>query len=127
MTLVLNNPGRPAIVVFSNRTDLVWLKLLKPGFRHCFAILRTENGWLTIEALSTGTVIAALPDYPRADLMAFYREAGHRCAVVMCGERPARALPWSPFTCVESVKRLIGLSAPRVRTPFQLWKHIFNI
>lgn len=35
-------------VVFADNTSLWWLKLLKPGFRHCYVILRfikPEDGW----------------------------------------------------------------------------------
>jgi hypothetical protein len=27
------------LVVFSGTTDIPWLRVLKPGFRHCFALV----------------------------------------------------------------------------------------
>ena len=36
-------------VVFSDNTSLWWLKLLKPGFRHCYIILKIKNSGLWVE------------------------------------------------------------------------------
>jgi len=35
-------------------------------------------------------------------------------------------LPWvfGPWTCVEQIKALVGIRAPWVLTPRQLWKHL---
>lgn len=35
-------------------------------------------------------------------------------------------LPWifGPWTCVEQIKALVGVRAPLVVTPRQLWKHL---
>ncbi|MCD8496748.1 MAG: hypothetical protein LRZ85_00855 [Alphaproteobacteria bacterium] len=34
-----------AYVVFTGRTDLPWLRWLKPGFRHCFVLLNDGRQW----------------------------------------------------------------------------------
>ena len=33
-------PPDLAIVAFTGQATLVWLRLLRPGFRHCFVLLR---------------------------------------------------------------------------------------
>ena len=37
-----------AYVVFTDNTDLWWLRLLKPSFRHCYLLLSGRGGrfWL---------------------------------------------------------------------------------
>jgi len=44
-----------ALVVFTGQTDLKWLHLLKPGFRHCFAIIGDGFDWVLINPLSHQT------------------------------------------------------------------------
>lgn len=122
----LGLPGEQAVVVFSDRADLGWLRVLRRGYRHCFVVLRGERGWIAVEALSNGTVVSEHPDASPRRLMAAYRRAGHRAVVVRCRAAERKPLPWSPFTCVESVKRLIGLRAPSVWTPYQLRKRLSN-
>ena len=120
----LAQPGDPAVVVFSDRSDLAWLRLLRPGFRHCFVVLRRSHGWLAVEALSNATVVSELPDAAAGEIAEAYRRAGHRSAIVRCHDHHRAPLPWAPFTCVESVKRLIGMRAPGIMTPYQLWERI---
>jgi hypothetical protein len=59
------------------------------------------------------------------DLAAFYREQGHR---VLVGQRPPprtrRRFALAPLTCVTVVKRLLGIDAPWVWTPWQLYTHL---
>ena len=52
-------------VVFADNTSLWWLKLLKPGFRHCYVILRLykTGRWLELNPLSN-QFLAAIYDYP---------------------------------------------------------------
>lgn len=40
-------------VVFQDEVSLWWLKVLKPGFRHCYILLPLEkNKWLEINPMS---------------------------------------------------------------------------
>lgn len=115
------------LVVFSGATTIPWLRLLRPGFRHCFAVWCDGRRWLTCDAMAHATHIAVHDLPPGFDMAAWYRAAGlrvvrvHPYAQQACPRTPA---PLAPFTCVESVKRLIGLRARRVVTPYQLWRHL---
>ncbi|MCI0752440.1 hypothetical protein [Teichococcus vastitatis] len=61
---------------FGGRADRLWMRLLRPGFRHCFAVLQDANGWTVVEPLS-GRLLVARPVLPAEfDLPAFYRRAG---------------------------------------------------
>ena len=72
--------GRRALAVFSGKADLRWLRLLRPGFRHCFVALEEAGRWVTVDPLAGYTDVALQPVPAAFDLAGFYRE---------------RASPWS--------------------------------
>lgn len=111
-------PDDCALVGFIGHTDLWWLRLLRPGFRHCFVAVRSGPFWVVVDPLSHHTrvqveTVAALAD--------FYRR--HGITVVRTRRRPAprRVAPWRPYTCVEAVKRILGIQAKGIFTPWQLY------
>jgi hypothetical protein len=121
--------GRPAAdqqmvwIGFGGRADQWWLRLLRPGFRHCVAALRDGGGWLVAEPLSGRLVLARL-DVPAAfDLPRFWRRAG----LTVLGPflpRPPRA-SWRPalrpLSCVGVCLALLGRD-DRVLTPHGLFR-----
>lgn len=127
----LGAPVRPwprvALVVFSGAAHLWWLRLLRPGFRHCFVALRFADSWVVVDPMAHQTEVAVFAAAPLAAVADAYRRLG--MTVVACPVRPAprRPAPWRPFTCVEAAKRLLGLRAARVFTPWQLYRHISHI
>ena len=50
-----------AWVVFCGDADLWWLRLLRPGFRHCFVALNDGTHWITMDPLSPHLEIAVQP------------------------------------------------------------------
>lgn len=109
------------LVGFVGHTDLWWLRLLRPGFRHCFAAIRQGPVWVVIDPMSHHTLmrVESCPD-----LMAFYVSRGITVVATRLRPPPHRPAPWRPYTCVEAVKRLLGLPAPWVLTPWQLYKFL---
>lgn len=114
-----------AIVVFEHRDARGVLRLLRPGFRHCFCLLRHEAGWLLCDPLKGGLRLDLVPSYDSQALLKHYRSIG-RIAIAgpLCGNFPAAPISMRPLTCVEIVKRTLGLAAPAVFTPFQLHAHL---
>ncbi len=127
-------PGsEEVLVVFVDGTTCPWLRVLRPGFRHCFAALRQGGRWLLVDPLKRSLEVRLLP--PEAagfDLAAFYLGQGHR---VLRGAVPRRDPPPAtgrgaalglprPLTCVETVKRLLGLDDGWVLTPWQLFRRL---
>ena len=112
------------LVVFSDQTDLWWLKFLRRGFRHCFILLRFGELWVSVDALAHKTEIMRidLPDH--FQLTSWLESQGE--TVVSCPVRPAylKTMWPSAFTCVESVKRILGLRKPFILTPWQLYQHL---
>lgn len=118
----MSTPGE-VLVVFADETRLPWLRLLRPGFRHCFAVVPDGDRWIAVEALSSGFVVALLPVPAGFDVADWYRRRGF--VVVAAPRRPPGRSAWpGPFTCVALVKRLLGLRAPGVLTPWQLFRRL---
>jgi hypothetical protein len=113
-----------ALVVFSGRADLAWLRLLRPGFRHCFVALGATGGWVCVNPLAHRTVVSVLPVEAGFDLAGWYRGRGLTVVETRIACPPRRQAPWRPYSCVEAVKRILGLRAPWVLTPWQLFRKI---
>ncbi|MDV7340949.1 hypothetical protein RYZ26_15185 [Terasakiella sp. A23] len=111
-----------ALVVFSDNAGVWWLKLLKPGFRHCFVILETDRGCIWLDPLSNNFTVKLLEGYELAGLLKWYRDQGMRVLKVNVDTTRATPHCWAPMTCVEVVKRLVGARDWRVLTPWQLYK-----
>ncbi|WP_241503857.1 hypothetical protein [Ferruginivarius sediminum] len=116
--------GRLALVVFSGRTDLWWLRPLRPGFRHCLVILREAGGWIVYDPMAHGTDLAflACAELSPGRLAAWLIQQGYIVAPARRRPFQPRPSPWVPFTCVEAVKRVLGIRARRVVTPWQLYR-----
>jgi hypothetical protein len=111
-------------IAFGGVADQPWLRLLRPGFRHCFAALRDEAGWTVLEPLSGRLMVARLPVAAGFDLPGFYRRAGLRVLGPFAAGAPAprRLPPLQPFTCVALCRALLGPAAPFALTPYGLFR-----
>lgn len=123
-------PARPAraVVVFAEETRLPKLRCLKPGFRHCYAYMALPGGWIGVDPLAYMTEIKGFYNWPAdADLAGHLRRLGHCALTVPVLQPPRRLAPPLPFSCVEVVKRLIGLQSWSIRTPWELFLHLRKI
>lgn len=114
----------PALLVFCHETEIAWLRWLRPGFRHVFVALPAPGGWITVDPLSTLLEVEYHPLPPDTDLAAWFRTRGHR--VLESPLHPPLPVQWpfTPLTCVSVAKRLLGIRAPLVVTPWQLYCHL---
>ena len=112
-----------AWVVFSGQADLPWLKILKPGFRHCAVLLNDGERWITIDPLSNYTDVTVHHVATAFDLPRWMCGRGHIVvpAEVSRSETPA---PLGLFSCVEAVKRVLGIHDRLILTPWQLYRHL---
>ncbi|WP_404383582.1 hypothetical protein [Caenispirillum salinarum] len=115
-------PGAPALVVFSGDTDIRWLRLLRPGFRHCFAVVRADGAWVVVDPLSHYTALRVVPELAGWDPARWFRARGLTVQPARVREPVRRLAPWRPYTCVEAVKRILGVRLPGVFTPWQLYR-----
>lgn len=117
---------RPAIVAFRDRTELAWLRVLRPGFRHCAVWVRVGEFWIGEECLSHRTVLSCVPAAQGRALETALRRGGARVLRSFVREAPRRLAPPLPFTCVEAAKRALGIHAWRIVTPYQLYRHLIR-
>lgn len=126
-TQLQKNSKAPQVwIVFSGQSDLPWLAWLKPGFRHCYALLHDGRHWITFDPMSHYTDISVHSVPGDFDLPRWLESRGLRLikAPVTRLQKPA---PWMLFTCVEAIKRLIGLHDRLILTPWQLYRHLENL
>lgn len=110
-----------AWVVFSGEADLWWLRVLKRGFRHCFVIARDEQNWIVLDPLSPHLEIAVLP-LPRSfDLPTWLQKQNLKVIQAPIKRDNHKAAPFNMFSCVEVIKRFLGIHVRRIMTPWQLY------
>jgi len=121
--LAVNEAGL-AFVVFSGEIDIKWLMILKPGFRHCFALLETGSQWIIYNPLCNRTEITVIEGVLVLELMRIYRDMGYRIVPGKVHKIRKKTASWGLFTCVEAVKRVLGIYAPMVITPWSLFNFL---
>lgn len=120
--------GQRVWLVFAEVRDHWWQRLLRRGFRHCFAALEEADGtWIVVEPLS-GRLLVTRPAVPPGyDLPGFYRRAG----LVVTGPHapggPRAGLGPSTLNCVAVARALLGASAPKAWTPAGLHTALSNL
>ena len=112
------------LIVFSDNTGAWWLKFLKPGYRHCFAVVETDRGCIWVDPLSTNLNLKVLEGYELAGLIKWYRDMGMKVLSVNVAPSQGGDFPWAAMTCVEIVKRLVGIRNRWIVTPWQLFSFI---
>lgn len=112
-----------ALVVFSGQTDFWWQRFLKPGYRHCGVLLECGRHWVIVEPLATHLHLRLL-SFASPDLPSALRRRGLEVVETSVNLNRKTVLHPGLFTCVEVVKRSLGLRAPLVQTPWQLRKKI---
>ncbi|WP_235924897.1 hypothetical protein [Roseomonas harenae] len=109
-------------IAFGGGADQAWMRLLRPGFRHCFAGLQDEDGWTVLDPLSGRLLVTRLAVGPGFDLPGFWRRAGCRVLGPFVPAAPARRWPGMlPLSCVSLCRALLGPGAPFAVTPHGLF------
>lgn len=116
---------RPAFayVAFGGQPTHWWTRFLKKGFYHCVLILGNGHEWCVIDPLIHFTDFIIVKTL---HIEAFFSEKGYQLV------RTTPAIPSKikfylrPYTCVETVKRFLGISAPNLWTPYQLFCHLIQ-
>lgn len=115
--------SQDAWVVFSGETDLPWLKFLKSGFRHCFVLINDGQRWVSIDPLSPYTEVQVYHHLiPSFDLPSWLEGRGYKVCKASINRDHKKAAPIMVFTCVEAIKRLLGIHKRFIVTPWQLYR-----
>lgn len=122
------NGAKIAVVAFADAERPRWLRLLAKGFRHCFALVCSSGRWVVINPMSHWTDVVVLTesaDGATADeIVRTLEERGFAAVACAIAEPPRRAGSPAPFTCVEVVKRILGIQESLVLTPRQLFRFL---
>ncbi len=112
-----------ALICFHNHGAGPFAKYLERGFRHVFIAVLNEGYWIRIDGQGGLPVyeVVAGEDY---DLQTFYRQqSGFTVKAVEADRAPLR-WPFMQANCVGLVKRTLGINAPFVFTPYQLYRYL---
>ena len=112
------------LIVFSDHTDLWWLKGLKRGFRHCCVLIRFADIWICVEPLAHRTLITRLDLGSTHELIDWFNQQGDKVIKTTSLHPPAIPLKPALFSCVEQVKRMVGIQNNLIFTPWQLYKFL---
>ncbi len=116
-----------ALVVFSGDTELPWLRLiLKKGFRHCFIVIDKRDYWVICNPLFHQTEIATVQAASMDKVAEWYESLGMTVVNSFIRNAPLRTAPCRPYTCVEAVKRIMGIQSGGILTPCQLYNHLIR-
>jgi len=121
------NENQVMWVVFSNDTDIGFLKLLRIGFRHCFVIIKQNDSWMIVDPRANQTDITILPHPPHFNLPRFFMGEGKTVCKITGIITPHKIAPLFPMSCVETVKRVIGLHKRFIVTPYGLYRYLTKI
>lgn len=113
-----------ALVVFMGKVSIRWAKLLRPGFRHCFTIVGRIDHWIIVDPMSNFTNLGVISGSNIDDVAEWYRQFGFTVVKTVVRREDFPPVYLRLFTCVEAVKRVLGIRAPWVITPWQLYRHI---
>jgi hypothetical protein len=119
-----NHEPSEAWVCFTGEAELWWLKMLKPGFRHCFVVARDAKNWIALDPLSPHLELAVLPIPHSFDLPRWLEGQGSAVVKSPIRRDQLRAAPANIFSCVEVIKRFLGIHARRILTPWQLYSYL---
>lgn len=111
-------------IAFAGRAEMTWLRLFRPGFRHCFAALADADGWTLVDPLSGRLVVQRLAVDRGFDLPRFWRRAGFRVLgpFAPAPPRPSRLPPVLPATCVTACLALLGRRGGLTLSPHALYR-----
>lgn len=122
--MIASTSEQKAWVVFNGKADVAWLKLLRPGFRHCFVLLFDGRHWLSVDPMLNHMDVQYQKVPSDFDLPDWLKERGNIVVPALLDRSKNAIAPWRPFTCVEAVKRVLGIHARWVLTPWQLYKYL---
>jgi len=111
-----------AYVAFGGRRTRWWMRFLKRGFYHCALVLGNGREWILIDPLVHFTDLIVLKN---GDIREAFRQKGYRLIRTTPVIPSLTRTQFRPLTCVEVVKRFLGINQPFIWTPYQLFNFLF--
>lgn len=124
--LILENIKKICIV-FVDETSLWWLKLLKKGYRHCYVLFMLDDGltWIEVNPMSNQIFLNVYKFLYEEDYIEILKKkSGTKICDVDINFVGLKVAPFGIFSCVELVKRIVGIHDFFIFTPYQLYKKL---
>ena len=80
--------------------------------------------WHLLDPLSNGLELTVLGELRVDEIISGFGRDGYEAIAVQRQAPVMRELPLAPFTCVEAVKRVLGIRARHILTPWQLRRYL---
>lgn len=113
-----------AWVVFTNQSELLSVRFLRKGFRHCFILIHDGMHWISVDPMANYMEVAVQNVPCDFDLPAWLRRQGHAVVHASISQGMKTSAPIMLFTCVEACKRILGIHKLGIFTPWQLYQHL---
>ena len=114
-------------VFFTDNTDLWWLRWLKSGFRHCCLVICREDSLILVDPLSHQLVLDVCVAVDEASFRRWLTSCGMVYVAVEVRDSAQRVAPLGLLTCVEVIKRILGIRRRRLITPWQLYRFLIDM
>ncbi len=113
------------LVVFHDHGHGFLRKCLRWGFRHVFVAVLNNGYWIVLDG-QAGVPVLEVVAGADFDLAGYYRREHGFTVLGVTAPRDRPAWPLMFGTCVGAVKRVLGLRAPWVLTPYGLYRCLKN-
>ncbi len=111
-----------AYVAFGGERTKWWMRFLKKGFYHCALVLGNGYEWILIDPLIHFTDLIIFKNVSPTTVL---KEKGYRLIRTTPTVPDLTNTQCRPFTCVETVKRFLGINNRFIWTPYQLFCFLY--
>lgn len=117
---IIRPAGQSCAIVIFGSSQLPYLKILKKGYQHCMIAIQSGPAWQLIDPLSNAFYVTELGILHPDEIITSFSDQGFDAVPAQRRAPVVAEMPVSPFTCVEVVKRVLGIRDRWIVTPWQL-------
>lgn len=117
---IIRPAGQSCAIVIFGSSQLSYLRVLRSGYQHCMIAVQSGAAWQLIDPLSNAFYVTELGIVHPDEIISSFVDQGFDAVPVQRRAPVAVEMPLGIFTCVEVVKRVLGLRNRWVITPWQL-------
>lgn len=121
---IIRPAGQSCAIVIFGPSQLPYLKVLRDGYQHCMIAVQSGPAWQLIDPLSNAFYVTELGIAHPDEIISSFVEQGFDAVATQRRAPVAAEMPLGMFTCVEVVKRVLGLRNRWIMTPWQLRRAI---
>ncbi|MBR7159293.1 MAG: hypothetical protein IKD08_06455 [Alphaproteobacteria bacterium] len=123
---VSNKQWDKVLVIFGGRSDIWWLRFLKKGFKHCFVVLfdNKKGIGVLVDPLCSRTVVDVSFLENTDFLRDFFEANGYTVVETFIRSPNPRTVTLGMFSCVQVVKRILGVHKKSIVTPYKLYRFL---